>query len=97
MDESAGERLRRIGELARIMTDAGMIFITTVDEADDLDIRTLKLLNEPNEILVVNVGKDNFTHYRPDLTVAADENVDEAVNLVADLLISKEIIMEYQI
>lgn len=97
IDESAGERLRRIGELARIMTDAGMIFITTIDDADDCDIRTLKLLNEPNEILVVNVGEDNFTHYRPDLTIADGEDVAEAVNILADLLISKDIIMEYQI
>ena len=96
-DDSSGERLRRIGELARIMTGAGLIFITAVDDADESDIRTLKLLNDPNEILVVGVGDDNFSPYRPDLQIEAGGDIAESVEKIAGLLISKEIIVEYQI
>ena len=53
---SQEDNIRRLGELARIMTDAGMIFITTVSDVEDHDIEKLKLLNEPSEILVVSVG-----------------------------------------
>ncbi len=95
--DSAGERLRRIGELARILTDAGLIFITTIDDADDYDIETLKLLNEPNDILVVNMGENGFSRYQPDLQVPAIEALSNAVNQVADLLKSREIIVDYQI
>jgi len=95
--DSAGERLRRIGELARILTDAGLIFITTIDDADDYDIETLKLLNEPNDILVVNMGENGFSRYQPDLQVPAIEALRDAVNQVADLLKSREIIVDYQI
>ena len=95
--DSAGERLRRIGELARILTDAGLIFITTVDDADDYDIETLKLLNEPNDILVVNMGENGFSRYQPDLQVANGQAVADAVSFVADLLKSREIIVDYQI
>jgi len=95
--DSAGERMRRIGELARILTDAGLIFITTIDDADDYDIETLKLLNEPNDILVVNMGENGFSRYQPDLQVLAIKTLSDAVNQVADLLKYREIIVDYQI
>lgn len=95
--DSAGERLRRIGELARILTDAGLIFITTIDDADDYDIETLKLLNEPNDILVVNLGENGFSRYQPDLQIQTFEDLDDAVAEVAALLKTREIIIDYQI
>ncbi len=95
--DNAGERLRRIGELARILTDAGLIFITTIDDADDYDIEILKQLNEPSDILVVNLGENSFTRYHPDLQISSGGSVAEAVKEVADLLKIKEIIIEYQI
>jgi bifunctional enzyme CysN/CysC len=96
-ENNVEERLRRIGELARIMTDAGLIFITAVDDADDYDIEALKLLNAPNEILVVNVGRSDFHRTRPDLQLDAVEDIAETIGLVADLLMTKEIIVDYQI
>ena len=95
--DNAGERLRRIGELARIITDAGLIFITTIDDADDYDIETLKQLNEPSEILVINLGENSFSRYHPDLLIPSGGTVADAVKKVADLLKTKEIIIEYQI
>ncbi|MDD5686578.1 MAG: GTP-binding protein [Elusimicrobia bacterium] len=91
------ERMRRLGELARIMTDAGLIFITTIDDADDYDIETLKLLNEPNEILVINVGENNFSHYSVDLQIPANESVEQAVKKVFELLKFRDIILDYSI
>ncbi|NTW10068.1 MAG: adenylyl-sulfate kinase [Chlorobiaceae bacterium] len=95
--DQAGERLRRIGELARIFTDAGLIFITTIDDADDYDIETLKQLNEPNEILVISTGEHGFSRYEPDFQLPCGEDVDEAVREVARLLKKREIIIEYEI
>ena len=95
--DHAEERLRRIGELARIMTDAGQIFITAIDDADDRDIETLKLLNEPNEILVVAVGESDFVSTTPDLMIDSIDDLFQAINEIADLLTSREIIADYQI
>ena len=95
--DNAGERMRRIGELARILTDAGLIFITTIDDADDYDIETLKQLNEPSDILVVNMGESGFSRYHPDLQLPAGGTIADAVKEVADMLKTKEIIIEYQI
>jgi len=87
--DNAGERLRRIGELARILTDAGLIFITTIDDADDYDIETLKQLNEPSDILVVNLGENSFSRYHPDLQIPAGGSVADAVKEVTDMLKTK--------
>jgi len=95
--DNAGERLRRIGELARILTDAGLIFITTIDDADDYDIETLKQLNEPSDILVVNMGENSFSRYHPDLQLPVGVSVSDAVKEVASMLKTKEIIIEYHI
>ena len=95
--DNAGERLRRIGELARILTDAGLIFITTIDDADDYDIEILKQLNAPSDILVVNMGENGFSRYHSDLQLPAGGSIAAAVKEVADMLKTKEIIIEYEI
>ena len=53
---SGDSRIRRLGELARILTDSGLIFVASIPDLDRYDLQTLDLLNKPNEILVVSVG-----------------------------------------
>jgi hypothetical protein len=79
------------------MTDAGVIFITAIGDADDYGIGTLKLLNEPNEILVVSVERNDFESTVPDLHCEEITDLPEAIDAMADLLTSREIIEEYQI
>lgn len=95
--ENTEERVRRLGELARIITDAGLIFITTIEDADDYDLETLKLLNEPNKILIINVGENKFNTYHPDLQLSANEDLEQAVGKVIELLKDKDVIVEYHI
>ncbi|MFA6292117.1 MAG: GTP-binding protein [Victivallales bacterium] len=89
------EHIRRIGELARIMTDAGLIFITAVDNADEYDLEKLKLLNYPNDILVVNIGENYFTKFKPDLNLPANPPVNEATDKTMHLLTASDIIPGY--
>jgi len=89
------ERIRRLGELARIITDSGQIFITTIDEVDDYDIEKLKLLNEPNEILVINIGDSNLNNFPANLFLEANVKIEKAVEKIFQLLKEKEIILEY--
>jgi bifunctional enzyme CysN/CysC len=96
-EKNVEERLRRLGELARIMTDAGVIFITAIDDADDYDIATLKLLNEPNEILVVTVGRNDLENTATDLHLDEMTDIAEGVEIIADLLTLREIIEDFQI
>lgn len=90
-------RIRRLGELARIFTDSGQIFITSVPDADEYDLGTLKTLNSPHEILVVHVGGGDRRGFAPDLRLDPGGDASRAVASVCELLREKKVIMEYQI
>lgn len=94
-DKNMEEKIRRLGELARILTDTGLIFITTIDAADDFDIEILEMLSEPNEIAVVSVGESGLVRFKPDLEIKNYCDPAEAVKKVINLLMDKEVILEY--
>ncbi|MHB8138143.1 MAG: GTP-binding protein [Smithellaceae bacterium] len=89
------DAINRLGELARILTDAGQIFITALSGIDDYDLEILKVLNTPAEILVVCVGANIFSSFKVDLVIPADVSPDDAVREVNTLLRKKEIVAEY--
>ena len=88
------ERVRRLGEVARILTDSGQIFITTITDADVHDVERLKALNAPNEILVITVGaadQDVRAHVR----IPDGEELSSAIERVCAYLREQEIITDY--
>ncbi|MFA4944771.1 MAG: GTP-binding protein [Lentisphaeria bacterium] len=97
--DSAGREthLSRLGELARIFTDAGLIFITSLPEADEYDLRTLERLNHPNEILVVHLGAGGPAGYPAAVRLAPTLAVAGQVAAITDLLQSQEILPEYSL
>ncbi|NLD38930.1 MAG: adenylyl-sulfate kinase [Desulfatiglans sp.] len=98
MEQSAidpGYPIRIMGELARIMTDSGMILISAVSGIDDYDLEILKQLNSPAEFLVVCIGLNPFTQYPVDLTIPVKTPIDEVMQRITDLLREKEVIPEY--
>ncbi len=89
------EFLRRLGEIAHLFTDAGVIFITTVTDLDDYELELIETLNQPNELLVIHVGESRYVQRQPDLRI---DYVDlESLGRVHDLLQSKRYIVDYQI
>jgi bifunctional enzyme CysN/CysC len=95
--EARDSQIRQIGELARILTDAGQIFITSVFNLDDYEAHKLKLLNQPHEIIIVNIGESPFSSFMPDANIDINASTEEAVNSVCDLLKQHEIILDYYI
>lgn len=91
--EKSEDQIRQIGELARIFTDSGQIFITSVFNLDDYEAEKLKLLNQPNEILIVNMGESPFNSFKPDANIDSSG----AADAVYDLLKQQEIILDYYI
>jgi bifunctional enzyme CysN/CysC len=80
-NEGREQHLQRLGDLSRVITDAGTLLITTVTDADDFDMARLQELSTPNDIFVAHLGEEHpFTNfqpqvmlpYRPDLDAAAD-------------------------
>jgi len=89
------EHIRRIGELARIMTDAGLIFITTISDADDYDAQRLKLLNYPNDLLVVSLGDKQLKENEADISLESNPDQEKALEQIMLLLSAKSVIPEY--
>jgi bifunctional enzyme CysN/CysC len=83
------ETIRRLGELARIMTESGQIFVSAIPNADNDDISALKALNAPYEIMVVNA----------DDLVSGDNalSLESAVRAICDQLVREAIIPDYSI
>ncbi|HVN77603.1 MAG TPA: adenylyl-sulfate kinase, partial [Terriglobia bacterium] len=95
--ERREERIRRLGELARILTDSGQIFVTSISDLDAHDRTLLKALNEPNEILFVNVGQESSAGQGDVVIVSQSEAVLTAVDRIGLILKGKEIIPDYSI
>ncbi len=93
--EGRDHQIRQIGELARIFTDSGQIFITSIFNLDDYEAEMLKLLNQPNEILIINTGESPFSNFKPDASIDDINNFEGAVDAVCELLKKQEIILEY--
>lgn len=95
--EMRDEHVRRLGELARILTDSGQIFITSLQDADEYDVRTLELLNSPNEILVIALGGGADSRIPAHLTLPDGTEQETGVEAVCRLLREKQVIMDFQI
>jgi bifunctional enzyme CysN/CysC len=91
------ERVRRLGELARIMTDSGQIFITTITDVDVHDIERLKALNGPSEILVVVVGAADYQDVHAHVQLPDVGDLPSSVDRVCAYLRDQEIIPDYSI
>lgn len=96
-DERREETVRRLGELARILTDSGQIFITALPDADEYDLRALELLNSPYDILTVHLGPSPFNGFKPSLLLDPAAGVEQGIEKACALLKRKNVILEYQI
>jgi bifunctional enzyme CysN/CysC len=91
------EIIRRIGELARIMTDAGLLFITALSIADEYDFDVLSKLTRPYEFLHVsldnNIIKDN-NHKR---LLSGSHDLEVIIESIVEELQQKEVFTDFSI
>ena len=93
--QSREEHIRRLGELARIMTGAGLIFITSIDSLDKFELEKLEKLNFPNDIVTINIGNNSPDAESADLFFENIDNTDKIVNTIMKRLNRENIIPEY--
>jgi len=89
--------VRRVGELAKIFTDAGLIFITTLTDIDRYDMETIALLTSPSEAFIINQGNEAIDLEKVALKLDPQQDSKSAVKKICSLLSEKEIILEYYI
>jgi bifunctional enzyme CysN/CysC len=90
------ETIRRLGELARIMTDSGALFITAMPDTDRHDLKTLRELVLPQEILTVRVGSAAMGDEGEDLQIITADPLD-ASRQTENALRKEEILPEFSI
>ena len=90
------ETIRRLGELARIMTDSGSIFITAMPDTDRHELEMLRELVLPQEILTVCVSSGTPGNEGTDLEVTAT-SPEEASRQTENALRKEEILPEFHI
>jgi len=93
--EALEEKIRRTGELARILTGAGLIFITVLDDVDVYDVRKLRKQNEPHEMFVVGVGSENAEKDTYDFLLENNAAPEQAADSIVRELGKKEILLDY--
>ncbi|MBL8014053.1 MAG: GTP-binding protein [Candidatus Omnitrophica bacterium] len=81
------EQIQQLGELAHLMTDAGLILVTSITNIDQYELEVLKKLNSPNRTFVVNVGENQFSDQLVDLQLKRNEDSEIAVKKIVDLLV----------
>lgn len=91
------EKIRRLGELAYLFSDAGQIFVTHIAELDDAEIDILKTLNAPNEILVVNLGPELFNDHPVALHIRETGDTPAVLDAIRKMLHQKDVLPEYTI
>ena len=87
------EFLRRLGEIAHLFTDAGVILITVISDLNDEELNILDTLNQPSELVVIGVQDHNLFNRKPDLSIETADR--SALREIHDLLHAKEYLPEY--
>jgi bifunctional enzyme CysN/CysC len=95
-DDFNENKIFRIGEIGRILTDAGFIFVTALEEIDDCDIGIIRQLNNPQPLLVASVNKSEDSD-NVDLVLTSDSTCDTSAGLITQKLREIGIISDYAI
>jgi hypothetical protein len=72
--------------MARVLTDAGLLLLTSISDIDVYELNMLKSLNHPNITLAVNVGENLLGNVPIDLNLEANEPPQRAVAKIRELL-----------
>jgi bifunctional enzyme CysN/CysC len=84
--------LTQLGEMAHLFTDAGLILITTISDLDDYELDILRKLNEPSDLLVINLGHLQLGNTLVDLHLESYDEPDIHLKEVITLLRKKNVI-----
>ena len=90
--ENRAEHLRRLGEVANLMLDAGAILIVTAADLSQEDLEVIKTAVDPDRIETVWVGDSVTTDIACDLVLGEQEAEAEGVERIKRLLQDKGVL-----
>ena len=86
---SREEHLRRLGEVAHIVLDAGLILIVTAIELTQDDLDVLKTVINPDDIVTIWLGEKVIPNTMYDLKISKTEDLQRAVEAARAMLDEK--------
>ncbi len=86
------EHLRRLGEVANMMLDAGAILIVTAQELTQEDLAVLTTIVDPDRIDLIWVGDRVTTDVACDLVLPEQEDEAESIERIKHLLQDKGVL-----
>ena len=94
-NDNRDEQVKRLGEVAHLFTDAGLILIATISGLDSYELDMIKQLNKPNDCRVINIGDKTLSATEIDLQLDKINDVSLALRKIKGLLAQKQYIIEY--
>ncbi len=90
--ENRHEHLRRLGEVANILIDAGLIVIATAEGLTDNDVRTMRTSTGDNRVLTAWIGDPAPDSVTPDVLCPPAEPIESLVARIERLLQQRRVI-----
>jgi len=91
------EQLERLGELAHLMADSGVLFITALAGLQDYEVERLSILSRPFQLVLIGVGSTLLKQAVPDFLLEGGEEHSQVVETIIERLTSSGIVPDYQI
>jgi len=91
--KSRREHVRRLGEVAHILMDAGLIVVATASNLNDEEVRLLQEVTDREKFFIVNVGQSEFSQGVVDLNLKSKDSVEDNTVKVIELLRSNHVIV----
>jgi len=88
-DVNRAEHLRRLGEVANILLDAGLIVIATARELTQEDIEVIQTAGGADRVVSVWLGDHTTTDLRSDLVLPLQEAESDGVGHLKALLLDR--------
>ena len=81
------QHIKQLGEMAHVLTDAGLILVTSLSDLDNDELEMLKTLNQPNRTLVVQIGGKEFSKENVNLSFEVPFQIQEVMEEVSSAVL----------
>ncbi len=81
------EQIQQLGEMAHMMTDAGLILLTSISNLDEFELKMMKELNQPNKTFVINVGESHLASSSVDLFIPDQNSLEKSIQEIFKILL----------
>ncbi len=91
------EHVRRLAEIARLFAQAGCVLLVSLPDTDDAELRIIRQLAAPSEVIGVAVSDADPLGIQPELTLSPKADPAQSADRVAALLVQEQVLIDFEI